>query len=82
MDDEEHAIIRRIYAAAAAKIGSVAHLAEHLGLGYADVLAYVEGKALPPDEILLRTVDLLLEELPAIRGEFSPDAWRALSLPR
>jgi hypothetical protein len=82
MVEEERAIIRRIYAVAAAKIGSAAHLAEHLNVSYADLRAYLAGEAAPSDEVLLRTVDLLLEELPALRREFSPGAWRALSLPR
>jgi hypothetical protein len=37
---------------------------------------------MPPEALLLRVVDVILDELPAIRTEFSPEVWQSLSLPK
>lgn len=63
------------------KIGSTAMLAQHLRIPYSEMRAYLDGEAMPPEDVLLRTVDTILEELPAIRGEFPPEVWHSLRLP-
>lgn len=78
---EEIAIIRHLFARAARKVGSAARLAETLGISYEDLRSYHYGTAVPADAGLLRAVDLILDELPAIRAMFSQKAWRSLSLP-
>jgi hypothetical protein len=79
--EESLAIIQRIFTCAAMKIGSAAHLADHLGIGHGDIGLYLRGQTMPTDLVLLKVVDLLIEEMPAIRSEFSEAAWKALGRP-
>lgn len=81
MKAEQVAIVRRIFTAAIAKHGSAAQLAAYLGVSLADLQLYLDGEAMPADFLLLRTVNLLLEELPTIRKHFSAAAWISLALP-
>ena len=80
MDDTER-VVHRLFVKAAERVGSVARLADLLGVSPSEIRAYVSGDAAPSDAILLRTVELILDELPAIRSQVSPQAWQALSLP-
>lgn len=80
--DDQHRIILRLFSRAAAKVGSVAHLGMTLGIPYAETSAYMQGKAIPPDEVLLRLVTMILDDLPDIRREASPAAWESLRLPK
>lgn len=79
--EESLAIIQRIFTCAAMKIGSAAHLADYLGIGHGDIGLYLRGQTMPTDLVLLKVVDLLIEEMPAIRSEFSEAAWKALGRP-
>ena len=63
------------------RVGSTAALAKYLAIPYSEVRTYASGDAMPPEDVLLRTVELLLDELPAIRSGFSQAAWRSLRLP-
>ena len=72
---EELAIVRRIFVAACYKFGSAANFASFLDVSHAELNEYLEGAAMPPDLALERAVSLILEELPALRGEFSVAAW-------
>jgi len=76
--EESLAIVQRIFTCAAMKVGSAAHLADYLGIGHGDIGLYLRGQAMPTDLVLLKVVDLLIEEMPAIRSEFSEAAWKAL----
>ena len=78
---ESNAIVQRLYALAAQRIGSAAALGRYLGLSYAELAPYLAGEAIPPEELLLRTVDLVIDDLPILRSGFSEQAWRALALP-
>ena len=80
--DEELGIIQQILTSAMLRLGSVARLAEHLKISYADLAKYRAGDDTPPDEVLLRAVDVILDELPAIRRTCSAKTWQALSLPK
>jgi hypothetical protein len=78
---EEFAIVERLFIRASMKLGSVQRLATQIGCGYADALRYMDGMAIPPDDGLLRAVEVVIDELPELRAAFSKEAWRALSLP-
>ena len=78
--DAEHELILRLFSRAATKVGSVSHLAQKLGSSYADVATYMQGKAIPPDPVLLRAVEIILDELAYFRANY-PEAWKSLSLP-
>jgi hypothetical protein len=77
---ESEAIVARIFQAAAGRAGGASALARHLRVPFVELRAYFTGEAMPPEEVLLRAVDLLVEDLGAIRSEFSEQAWRQLSL--
>lgn len=79
--EERHAIVRKIFGQAAARIGSRARLAGELDVSYDDIGRYMAGEAIPPPEVLARVATLLGEDLPRIRAAFSSDTWRALKLP-
>lgn len=78
--DSEHELILRLFTRAAAEVGSVSHLALRLGVSYADVALYMQGKAIPPEPVLLGALELILHDLPYFRANYA-DAWKALSLP-
>ena len=78
--DSEHELILRLFSRAAAEVGSVRQLALRLGISYADVATYMQGNAVPPEPILLKAVELILDDLAYFRVNF-PDAWQSLSLP-
>lgn len=79
--EESNAIVQRIFALAAQRVGSASALARHLGLGYGEISPYLGGKAIPPEDVLLRTVDLVIDDLKTVRSGFSEQAWRSLLLP-
>lgn len=64
------------------KIGGAGMLASQLKIPFTELREYLHGEAMPPEEVLLRAVDIILEELPSIRAEFSPEVWKSLSLPQ
>jgi len=80
--DEQLAIIRRIFRAALYKKGSAARLAHHLGLSFPQLGTYLRGEAMPSELVLLHAVELVLDDLPHIRAEFSSEVWNSLALPR
>ena len=80
--DDQHRLILRLFTRAAAKVGSAAHLAMDLGIPYGELTLYLQGRAIPPEDLLLRTVAIILDELPNIRPEFSAELWHSLSLPK
>lgn len=53
----------------------------HLRIPYSEVVTYMGGHAMPPEAVLTRAVELILEDLPAIRSSFSESAWLSLPLP-
>ncbi len=79
--DERTAVIRRLFIRAAQKLGSANALCEVCGIAYPDCHSYLSGEAVPSEEVLPRAVDVVLDELPAIRSEFPQEVWRSLSLP-
>jgi hypothetical protein len=79
--DESSAIVQRLFTVAAQRVGSASALGRHLGLTYAELRPYLAGEAMPPEQVLLRTVEVVMEDLPLIRSGFSENAWRSLALP-
>ena len=80
--DAEHELILRLFSRAAARAGNVGHLALRIKASPNEVLKYMQGEAIPPEDVLLRTVEIILDELPKFRAEVSPEVWRSLSLPQ
>lgn len=80
--DDEHRLIERLFNRAAERVGSASGLKRRLRISSNEVLMYLQGKAIPPEAVMLRTVEIVLDELPRLRSEFSREAWRALSLPQ
>jgi hypothetical protein len=78
---EEKAIVGRLFLRAAERIGSASALARLLGLTYTAIRPYLAGEAVPSEDLLLRTVAVVVDELPALKQGFSDDAWSSLSLP-
>ena len=79
--DEEHQLTQRLFNRAAERVGGATRLKQRLRISSNDVLMYLQGKAIPPEAVMLRAVEIVLDELPRFRSEFSSQAWRALSLP-
>jgi hypothetical protein len=80
--DAEHELILRLFSRAAARAGNVGHLALRIKASPNEVLKYMQGEAIPPEDVLLRAVEIILDELPKFRAEASPEVWRSLSLPQ
>ena len=78
---ESAAMVQRIFVRAAERMGSAKALAGHLGLSYAELRRYLYAQAVPPEHILLRTVDLVIDDLKVLKSMCSETTWRALSLP-
>lgn len=78
---EERRVVRRLFLRAAERLGSASALARSLGLTYPHIRSYLNGEAIPPDDLLLRTVALVIDDLEILKAEFSAQAWSSLSLP-
>ena len=55
------AIVRRIFVAAAQRSGGASALARQLRIHYSELQMYMRGEAMPPEEILLGTVELAMD---------------------
>jgi len=79
--EESQAIVQRIFIRCAEKTGSASALALRLRIPYSEVTTYMNGHAMPPEAVLVRAVEMIIEDLPSIRSGFSDAAWRSLPLP-
>ncbi|HWI36491.1 MAG TPA: hypothetical protein VNU64_08560 [Burkholderiales bacterium] len=75
---EERAIVQRLFNRAAMRIGSASVLARQLGVSYSEVHAYMYGEAMPPEDVLLRVTDVILQDLAEIKARSDTDAWHKL----
>jgi hypothetical protein len=66
--EESTAIVQRLFALAAQYAGSASALARRLGLRYSELRTYLAGEVMPPEEVLLRTVELVIEYRKAPRS--------------
>jgi hypothetical protein len=75
---EELAIVQRLFTRAAMRIGSATVLARELGISYSEVHAYMYGEAMPPEDLLLRVTEAILQDLEYIKAHSDPNAWQKL----
>lgn len=73
-----HAIVQRLFVAAAHRLGGAKALAGYLDVSDSTLRTFLTGEAIPPLPVLLRAVDVVVDDFHAIRREFSEEAWRAL----
>ena len=59
---ETRALAQRVLAKAAARIGSADRLAKYLGVEPATLELWLQGSQIPPVEVILRAVDLVVED--------------------
>jgi hypothetical protein len=74
----EPATIKRLFALAAQRAGGRGALVQHLRITYSELRTYLTGEAMPPEEVFLRAVDLVIEEPKAVTKEFSEQGLRWL----
>jgi hypothetical protein len=79
---EEHIIVRALVTRAAERFASFARLAGYLGVDISELQRCVAGESMPSQEVLLKLVDLTIEDLRAMKQEFSAAAWSSLFRPR
>jgi hypothetical protein len=79
--EASNAFVQRLFVLAAQRVGSALALGQHLGLTYSELRPYLTGEAMPPEEVFLRTVDLVIEDLKVVKSGFSEQAGRSLSFP-
>jgi hypothetical protein len=65
--DESTAIVQRLFAVAVQCAGGAAALVQHLGLTYSELRTYLSGTAMPPEEVLLRALELVIEHRKATK---------------
>jgi hypothetical protein len=76
--EDPKAVVGRLFVLAAERAGSKAALCRHLGIADAELQYYLDRQSLPPSEVTLRAVDLIIDE-PALKG-VSERIWRSLLL--
>ena len=59
--EESTAIAQRLLALAVRCAGSASALVPHLGLTYSELRTYLAGEAMPPEEVLLRALELIIQ---------------------
>ncbi|HYR33148.1 MAG TPA: hypothetical protein VEQ87_02540 [Burkholderiales bacterium] len=65
--DESTAIVQRLFAVAAQCVGGYGALLQQVGLTYSELRTCLSGAAMPPEEALLRAVDLVIQHRKALR---------------
>jgi hypothetical protein len=78
---ERQAIVKRIFMCAAQRLGSTSAVAREVGITFSELRTYISGDAMPPEEVLLKVVNIIIDQIPVIRPEFSGEDWRSLRLP-
>jgi hypothetical protein len=73
----ESVTIQRLFALAAQRVGGGPPLVQHLRITYSELRTYLAGEAMPPEEVLLRAVDLLIEDSKAMTNGLSEQAIRS-----
>jgi hypothetical protein len=62
---------RRVLARAAAKLGGVEPLAAYLKIGQRVLQYYITGREPVPDALVLRAIDVILEDIPPVADELA-----------
>jgi hypothetical protein len=60
--EESNVIVQRLFALAAQCVGGTSALVQRLGLTHSELRTYVTGEAMPPEEVLSRAVQLVIEQ--------------------
>ena len=76
---QQFAIIGRLFTRAAERSGSAQRLAKEFNIPDDELAAYMAGGAMPSDDLLVKAVEIIMEELPSISLEFSQAAREALA---
>jgi hypothetical protein len=76
--EDPKAVVGRLFLLAAERAGSRAGLCGHLEITDAELQRYLDREAIPPAEVTLRAVDLIIDER-ALKG-VSERIWRSLLL--
>jgi len=61
--DDAISYIQRVFSLAAERVGGAAELGRHLGLTHSDLGPYLRGEAIPPFHVLLKAVDLIVDQV-------------------
>lgn len=77
-DNDPNAIIQRLFLHAERRLGGVAALAQRIDLNPEELTPYLAGAAIPPADVLLRTLSLVLDDLDAVMRGHPERAWRSL----
>jgi hypothetical protein len=75
---EETATIERLFALAVQRAGGQGALVQHLRITYSELKTYLKGEAMPPEEVLLRAVELVIKDSKAVTSGLSGQALRSL----
>jgi len=67
--EESTAVAQRLLALAAQCVGSKAALVRHLGLTHSELRTYLTGEAMPPEEVLLRALELVREHSKVVQAK-------------
>jgi hypothetical protein len=59
--EDSTVIVQRLFALAAQCVGGASSLVQHLGLTHSELRTYFSGEAMPPEEVLSRAVQLVIE---------------------
>jgi hypothetical protein len=76
--EEAKQIVQRLFVRAAQRVGGAVTLGLHLGFSYSELRLYLSGEAVPPTEVLLQTLELVLDDLDVVKDGCSEQAWRYL----
>lgn len=53
-------------------------MGRQLGILYSELRTYLAGDAMPPSDVLLRAVDLVMGDLDEVQDQFREQVWRSL----
>jgi hypothetical protein len=59
------------------RIGGASALGRHVGVLHSELRTYLAGDAMPPTDVLLKMVELIIEDLKAAESQFPAEAWRS-----
>jgi hypothetical protein len=68
--DHEHRLVSRLFSCAAVRVGNVSLLALRLEASPKEVLRYMQGESIPPEDVLLSAVEIILDDRSTSRSDF------------
>lgn len=76
---EQFAIVGRLFTRAAERFGGAQRVAKEFNIPDDELAAYMAGNAMPSDALLVKAVDVVMEELPALSSQFSEAARQVMA---